>query len=87
MTRSVVTGGGSSEAPLKGCVQSEREIRPALDYVGWEVRWPASIGSDPEAIVGGYSSYRLVVRFDTDCGKFTSVMTQRAGSQEAFTER
>ncbi len=68
-------------------MQSEREIRPALDYVGWEVRWPASIGSDPEAIVGGYSPYRLVVRFDTDCGKSKSVMTQRAGSQGAFTER
>jgi len=69
-------------------VQSEREIRSALQYVGWEVRWPASIRSDPEAmIVGSYNPYRLVVRFDTDCGKFTSVMTQRAGSQEDFTER
>ena len=41
----------------------------------------ASIGSDPEAIVGGYSPYRLVVRFDTDCGKFKSVLTQRADFQ------
>jgi hypothetical protein len=61
-------------------VQSEREIRSALQYVGWEVRWPASIGSDPEAIVGGYNPYRSVVRFDTDCGKFKSVMSQWAGS-------
>ena len=68
-------------------MQSERDIRPALDYVGWEVRWPASIGSDPEEKVRGYGYYRLVVRFDTDCGKFKSVLTQRAGFQGAFMER
>ena len=56
-------------------MQSKREIRPALDYVNWEVRWPASIGDDPEAIIGGCRPYRLVVRFDTNRGKSTSVMT------------
>jgi hypothetical protein len=56
-------------------VQSKREIRPALDYVNWEVRWPASIGDDPEAIIGGCRPYRLVVRFDTNRGKSTNVMT------------
>ena len=69
-------------------MQSGRETRLALDHVGWEVRWPASIRSDPEAmIVGSYSPYRLVVRFDTNRGKPTSVMTHRAGAQGAFTGR
>ena len=87
-TRSVVSGGGNSEAPLKGylevCPRGEvcrANARSDQRWITWggEVRWPASTGSDPEAIVGGYSPYRLVVRFDTDCGKFKSMMTQRAG--------
>ncbi len=66
---------------------SKREIRRALEYAGWEVRWSASTGDDPEAIVGGYGPYRLVVRFDPDRGEPTSVLTHRAGSQGIFAER
>ncbi len=68
-------------------MQSKRAIRRALEYAGWEVRWSASTGDDPEAIVGGYGPYRLVVRFDADRGEPTSVLTHRAGSQGVFTER
>jgi hypothetical protein len=68
-------------------VQSKRGIRRALEYAGWEVRWSARTEDDPEAIVGGYGPYRLVVRFDADRGEPTSVLTHRAGSQGVFTER
>jgi hypothetical protein len=68
-------------------VQSRRGIRRALEYAGWEVRWSAPTEDDPEAIVGGYGPYRLVVRFDADRGEPTSVLTHRAGSQGVFTER
>jgi len=68
-------------------VASRREIRRALEYAGWEVRWSASTADDPEAIVGGYGPYRLVVRFDAERGEPTSVLTHRAGSQGVFTER
>jgi hypothetical protein len=68
-------------------VQSKRGIRRALEYAGWEVRWPSPTGDDPEAIVGGYGPYRLVVRFDADRGEPTSVLTHRTGSQGVFTER
>jgi hypothetical protein len=68
-------------------VQSKRGIRRALEYAGWEVRWSASAEDDYEAVVGGYGPYRLVVRFDTDRGEPTSVLTHRAGSQGVFTER
>jgi hypothetical protein len=67
-------------------VQSKRGIRRALEYAGWEVRWSASTEDDPEAIVGGYGPYRLVVRFDADRGEPTSVLTHRAGSLGVFTE-
>jgi hypothetical protein len=52
-----------------------------------EVRWSSSAENDPEAIVGGYGSYRQVVRFDAEGGEPTSVLTHRAGSQGIFTER
>ena len=68
-------------------MQSKRGIRRALEYAGWEVRWPSPTGDDPEAIVGGYGPYRLVVRFDADRGEPTSVLTHRTGSQGVFTER
>ena len=68
-------------------MQSKRGIRRALEYAGWEVRWPAPTEDDPETIVGGYGPYRLVVRFDADRGEPTSVLTHRAGSQGVFTER
>jgi hypothetical protein len=68
-------------------VQSKRGIRRALEYAGWEVRWSAPNEDDPEVIVGGYGSYRLVVRFDADRGEPTSVLTHRAGSPGVFTER
>ena len=68
-------------------MQSKRGIRRALEYAGWEVRWSAPTEDDPEAIVGGYGPYRLVVRFDADRGEPTSVLTHRAGSQGVFTER
>ena len=68
-------------------MQSKRGIRRALEYAGWEVRWSASTEDDYEAVVGGYGPYRLVVRFDTDRGEPTSVLTHRAGSQGIFTER
>lgn len=43
-------------------MQSKRGIRGALEYTGWEIRWSASTEDNPEAIVGGYGPYRLVVR-------------------------
>ncbi len=67
-------------------MESKREIRRALEYAGWEVRWAASTGEDLETVVGGYGPYRLVVRFDPDRGP-TSVLTHRVGSQGVFTER
>ncbi|HEV8044683.1 MAG TPA: hypothetical protein VGP38_05840 [Rubrobacter sp.] len=67
-------------------MESKREIRRALEYAGWEVRWSALTGDDSEAVVGGYGPYRLVVRFDADRGP-TSVLTYRVGSQGIFTER
>ncbi len=66
---------------------SKRKIRRALEYAGWEVRWTAATGDDPEEIVGGYGPYRLVVRFDPDHGEPTSVLTHRMGSQGLFAER
>ena len=66
---------------------SKREIRRALEYAGWEVRWSNVDAEDPEAIVGGYGPYRLVVRFDPDSEEPTSVLTHRAGSQGVFAER
>ena len=68
-------------------MQSKRGIRRALEYAGWEVRWPSPTEDDPEAIVGGYGPYRQVVRFDAGRGEPTSVLTHRAGSQGVFTER
>lgn len=68
-------------------MESKRGIRRALEYAGWEIRWSASTGDDPEAIVGAYGPYRLVVRFDADRGEPTSALTHRAGSQGVFTER
>ena len=67
-------------------MQSKREIRRALEYAGWEVRWSASTGDDPEAIVGGYGPYRLVVRFDPDTGTPKSVVTHRVGDQGMFVQ-
>lgn len=67
-------------------MESKREIRRALEYAGWEVRWSASTDEDPETVVAGYGPYRLVVRFDPDRGP-TSVLTHRVGSQGIFTER
>ena len=58
-----------------------------LEYAGWEVRWSEAVAEDPEAIVGGYGPYRLVVRFDPDGEEPTSVLTHRAGSQGVFAER
>ena len=66
---------------------SKREIRRALEYAGWEVRRSNVDAEDPEAIVGGYGPYRLVVRFDPDGREPTSVLTHRAGSQGVFAER
>ncbi len=68
-------------------MQSKRGIRRALEYAGWEVRWPSPTEDDPEAIVGGYGPYRLAVPFDAGRGESTSVLTHRAGSPGVFTER
>jgi hypothetical protein len=66
---------------------SEREIRRALEYLGWEVRWEASGETyTPASVVGGYGSYRLVVRFDPDTGTAKSVLTHRVGDQGMFVQ-
>ena len=62
-------------------MQSKRGIRRALEYAGWEVRWPSPTEDDPEAIVGGYGPYRLVVRFDTDRGEGASRMWCRCSAR------
>ncbi len=64
---------------------SEREIRRELEYLGWEVRWEAPAEAYPSA-VGGYGSYRLVVRFDPDTGTAKSVLTHRVGDQGMFVQ-
>lgn len=66
---------------------SEREIRRALEYLGWEVRWEVSAEADaPASIVGGYGPYRLVVRLDPDTGAPKSVTTHRVGEQGMFVQ-
>ncbi len=66
---------------------SEREIRRALEYLGWEVRWEAHAEANaPASVVGGYGPYRLVVRLDPDTGTPTSVVTHRVGDQGMFVQ-
>ena len=65
----------------------EREIRRALEYLGWEVRWEAPAEAyTPASVVGGYGPYRLVVRFDPDTGTPKSVVTHRVGDQGMFVQ-
>ena len=65
---------------------SKREVRRALERLGWEdpPEARADLGGR-EGLVVGYGPYRLAVAFDRENGEPTGMIAERSGSEAVYT--